>query len=98
MEVKILMKAIFRKELYYKHMVQITEKDSIELYKNLQGEPEWIEKMDGIDITRFEVEANQAEKDNYKIETLFVVNSYSDLAEYMGRVIIHPDWVERIKE
>jgi len=90
------MRAVFRKSLYYKWKLDTDNVDVVDLYKSIEDEPDWIEKMDGMDITRFEVEANQTEKDTYKIETLFVVNSYSDLAEYMGRVIIHPDWVERI--
>jgi len=92
------MKSIFKKELYYKYMIQTTDKDSIELYKSLQGEPEWIDWLNGRDVTDKEVQAGNYVKSEYNVETIFVINRYNDLAEWEGRVFLHPDWVERIKE
>jgi hypothetical protein len=91
-------KAIFRKSLYYKWKLDTDNSDIVNLYVNIENEPEWVNEMDGHDIARFETEANQTEKDLHGIDTVFVVNRYTDLAEWMGRIIIHPDWVERIKD
>jgi hypothetical protein len=90
------MKAIFRKSLYYKWKLDTDNADIVDLYKIIEDEPDWIEKIDGEDIARFELESNQIEKDKYGIDTIFIVNRYTDLAEWMGRIIIHPDWVERV--
>jgi hypothetical protein len=91
-------RAIFRKSLYYKWKLDTENSDVVELYSNIEDEPAWVNEMDNQDITRYELEANQTEKDKHGIETIFVVNRYTDLAEWMGRIIIHPDWVERIKD
>jgi hypothetical protein len=89
------MKAIFRKHLYYEHMMHIKDKESIELYKNLEGEPEWVDELDGHELGRYEIEATEDFKESFGIETIFIVNRYTDLAEWTGRVILHPAWFER---
>lgn len=95
------MRAIFRKKLYFEHMLKVKElaDDVVDLYRNLSNDNiEWVEELDGKDITRYEVEANKIEKDTHGLETVFVINRYTDYAEWMGRIILHPDWVERIED
>jgi hypothetical protein len=90
-------KAIFKKSLYYKWKLDTENSDVAELYSNIEDEPKWISEMDGHDITRYEIPAPQDIKDYQDLKTIFIVNRYTDLAEWMDRVTIHPDWVERIK-
>ena len=68
------------------------------LLLEMNGENDWSHILDGRDITDKEVKLEPDELPEYNISTVFVINKYNDFAEFEGRVILHPDWVERIEE
>jgi hypothetical protein len=91
------MKAIFKKELFYKCEKGIVDEKAITLYEQLEGSIEWVDFLDGKDITSREFKATKEEKQKYNIETVFVINRYNDFAEIESSVKVHPDWVLREK-
>ena len=60
------------------------------------SDPEhWSVDFDGNDITGCIEPANDAEKTKFpNIDFVFVISRYNDYAEFDGKVIIHPDWVD----
>jgi len=97
----IMERAIFRKKLYFEHMLKTKElnDDIINLYRNLSdNETDWVDWLDGKDITDEEIPSDSYLKTIAGIETIFIINRYNDFAEWEGRIVLHPDWVERIKD
>jgi hypothetical protein len=88
------MKVYFSKIKYMNWMIANGQSEKL-LIDELNNNEDWVNALDGKDISSREVPATQEIKNEYNVETIFIINRYNDFAEWTGRIVLHPDWIER---
>jgi len=87
------MKVYFSKIRYMKWMIANGQSEKL-LLDELNNNEDWVDKLDGEDITNTKTLVDEETACRYGVETVFIVNRYNESNRWTGRIFIHPEWVE----